>query len=323
MAKRAVLGIDIGGTKTLLTLVTENFRILGAAKFKTAPAEGKEQFLKNLFDEVRNLSREAKKQKLQLIGAGAAIAGLVDFKKRVIEAAPNILFLKGFALGRAFQREVHLDCVVGNDVQLALYAEHQLGAAVGKENVLGVFFGTGVGGAAIINGRIYHGSNGHGGQIGAVLAHSVGGAEAAESHGMIDRIASKAAIGGAALALGVKQWAPHLYKEVGTDLSKVSWGALSRARTKGDKPVEELIRARMRAAGVALSSIVNFLNPEMLVLGGGLTEEMPRLIVAEVEGGLREYLVPEVSRALKVKAAKFGNKAGAVGAAKLAFKKLG
>jgi glucokinase len=323
MARRAVLGIDIGGTKTLLTLVNESFRIIGHVKFKTAPAEGKEVFLKNLFNGARELSRLSRKQKLHLIGAGAAIAGLVDFKKRVIEVAPNVLFLKNFALGRAFQREVHLDCVVGNDVQLALYAEHQLGAAVGKENVLGVFFGTGVAGAAIINGRVYRGSNGHGGQVGAVLAHSVGGAEAAESHGMIDRIASKAAIGGAALALGVKQWAPHLYKEVGTDLSKVSWGALARARTKGDKPIEELIRARMRAAGVALSSVVNFLNPEMVVLGGGLTEEMPRLILSEVEAGLREYLVPEVSRALKVKAAKFGNKAGAIGAAKLAFKKLG
>jgi glucokinase len=323
MGKRAVLGIDIGGTKTLLALVNEKFKILSEIKFKTEPAKGKELFLKSLFNAARELARRAKKQRLELIGAGAAIAGLVDFKKRVIEAAPNILFLKGFALGRAFQREVHLDCVVGNDVQLALYAEHQIGVAVGQENVLGVFFGTGVGGAAVINGRVYRGSSGHGGQVGSVLAHSVGGAEAAESHGMIDRIASKAAIGGAALALGVKQWAPHLYKEVGTDLSRVSWGALARARTKGDKPVEELIRARMKAAGVALSSIVNFLNPDMVVLGGGLTEEMPRLIVSEVEAGLREYLVPEVSRGLKVKAAKFGNKAGAIGAAKLAFRKLG
>ncbi len=323
MAQRAVLGIDIGGTKTLCTLVDENFRIVQTVKFKTAPAGGRDAFLKQLFTAARELLRRAKNDKLGMVGIGAAIAGRVDFKKRVIEAAPNVLFLEGFAIGRALQKTLHLECVVGNDVQLALYAEHQLGVASGLENVLGVFFGTGVGGAAVINGKIYRGSNGHGGQVGSILAHPVGGADAVESHGMLDRIASKAAIAGTALALGVKQWAPNLYKEVGTDISKVSWGALARARSKGDRQVEGLIRARMKAAGAALSSIVNFLNPDMLVLGGGLTEEMPRLIVSEVESSLREYLVPEVARALKVKPAKFGNTAGAIGAAKLAFKKLG
>ena len=317
MAKRAVLGIDIGGTKTLCALVNESFRIVETVKFKTAPAEGKDVFVKNLLEAARSLARRANVDRLSLIGAGAAIAGRVDFKKRVIEAAPNILFLEGFGFGRAFRKALHLDCVVGNDVQLALYAEHQLGAAIGKENVLGVFFGTGVGGAAVINGRVYRGSNGHGGQVGAVLASSIGGAEA------LDRIASKAAIAGAALALAVKQWAPNLYKEVGTDISKVSWGALARARAKGDRHIEELVRAHMKAAGVALSSVVNFLNPEMLVLGGGLTEEMPRLVVSEVESGLRRYLIPEVARVLKVKTAKFKNNAGAIGAAKLAFNKLG
>ncbi|MGZ8939355.1 MAG: ROK family protein, partial [Limisphaerales bacterium] len=82
------------------------------------------------------------------------------------------------------------------------------------------------------------------------------------------------------------------------------------------------IRSRLRVAGIALSSIVNFLNPEMLVLGGGLTEELPRLVVSGVERGLREYLTPEVSRKLKIRAAKFGNKAGVIGAARLTFKKL-
>jgi glucokinase len=323
MAQRAVVGIDIGGTKTLVGLINERFEFVEKVKFKTGPAGGKDAFLKSLISAARQLAQRAKKDKLNLIGIGAAIAGRVDIKKRVIEAAPNILFLEGFGFGRSLQNALHLESVIGNDVHLALYAEHQLGAAVGKENVLGVFFGTGVGGAAVINGKIYHGANGHGGQVGAILAHSVGGADTLASHGMLDRIASKAAIGGAALALGVKQWAPHLYKEVGTDISKVSWGALARARGKGDRQIEDLIRARMRAAGAALSSVVNFLNPQMLVLGGGLTEEMPRLIVSEVESGLREYLVPEISRALKVKPAKFGNNAGAIGAAKLAFKKLG
>jgi glucokinase len=285
-------------------------------------AGGRRAFSKRLAEAVQQLAAHAQKAEMELIGVGIASAGRVDCEKRLIVESPNILCLEGFDIGRVVKRAVKLESVIGNDVQLALYGEHQLGVAKECQHVLGVFFGTGVGGAAIIDGRLFEGASGHGGQVGATLTHSIGGAETLESHGILDRIASKAAIAGAAIGMGVKQWAPNLYKEVGTDISLVSWGALSRARKAGDKQIDDLVRGRLRVVGIALSSIVNFMNPEMLVLGGGLTEEMPRLVVPAVESGMREYLVPEVSRKLKIKAAKFGNRAGALGAAKLAFKEL-
>jgi glucokinase len=323
MGKNAVIAIDIGGTKTLCALVSERFEIIHAIKFKTSPHEGRPTFSKRLIASVTTLTREARKRNLQPIGIGIASAGRVDRETLTITASPNILCLEGYRIGTALKKATRLNTVIGNDVQLALYGEQQLGVAEGFQHVLGVFFGTGVGGAAIINGKAYYGASGHGGNVGSTLTHQIGGVDGLESHGILDRIASKAAIAGAAIGMGVKQWAPHLYKEVGTDISKVTWGSLSRARKSGDKKIEELIRSRLRVVGIALSTIVNFLNPEILVLGGGLTEEMPRLVVSEVEAGLREYLTPEVSRKLKVKAAKFGNKAGVIGAAKLAFRKLG
>ena len=323
MGKRAAIGIDIGGTKTLCALVDERFGILHEIKFKTSPQDGRPAYEKRLTASVQTLAREAKKRGLHPVGIGVASAGRVDRDTLCIQASPNILCLEGFRIGAILKRAVKLETVLGNDVQLALYGEQQLGVAAGCNHVLGVFFGTGVGGAAIINGKIYHGASGHGGNVGSTLTHQIGGVDGLESHGILDRIASKAAIAGAAIGMGVKQWAPNLYKEVGTDISKVTWGSISRARKAGDKKIEELIRSRLRVVGIALSSIVNFLNPEMLVLGGGLTEEMPKLIASEVENGLREYLSSDVSRKLKIKAAKFGNKAGVIGAAKLAFKKLG
>ncbi|MGZ8900991.1 MAG: ROK family protein [Limisphaerales bacterium] len=322
MAKRAAIGIDIGGTKTLCALVSDRFEILQQVKFLTSPEEGRREFSKSLTAAATALAREAHKRELRLVGIGIASAGRVDRKHCTITSSPNILWLEGFRVGAILKKAVKLESVIGNDVQLALYGEQQLGIAAGCSQVLGVFFGTGVGGAAIVNGRIYRGASGAGGNVGATLTHQIGGVDGLESHGMLDRIASKGAIAGAAIGMGLKQWAPHLYKEVGTDISKVTWGSIARARKSGDKKVEELIRSRLRVAGIALSSIVNFLNPEMLVLGGGLTEELPRLVVSGVERGLREYLTPEVSRKLKIRAAKFGNKAGVIGAARLAFKKL-
>jgi len=181
--------------------------------------------------------------------------------------------------------------------------------------VLGVFFGTGVGGAAIINHKIYRGASGRGGQVGSILAQPVGGPKAAQSHGILDRIASKAAIAGEALVMAVKDWAPYLHNKVGSDLSKVGWGIIRRAIEHGDDRVEEMLRARMNVVGIALSNVVNFLNPDMVVLGGGLVNEMPELVLAEIERGLREYLVPEVSQVLKVRRSKLGDEAVALGAA--------
>jgi glucokinase len=299
--------------------VDERYRIVHQVKFKTEPSQGKKKYTERLQHALKDLARHAATAKISLTGAGVASAGVVNPEKCTIRESRNIVWLQDFPIGRVLKTALKVDCMVGNDVQLALYGEHQLGVAEGLPNVLGVFFGTGVGGAAILDGKLYHGSSGLGGQVGSILTHQIGGAEGLESHGTLDRIASKAAVAGAAIGMGVKQWAPHLFREAGTDIALVTWGSLARARKAGDKQIDDLIRSRMHVAGIALSSIVNFLNPDMLVLGGGLTEEMPRLIVSALENGLREYLDPGVSRKLKVKAAKFGNKAGVIGAARLVF----
>jgi glucokinase len=155
-----------------------------------------------------------------------------------------------------------------------------------------------------------------------LLAQPVGGPDAALSHGIVDRIASKDAIASEALVMAIKNWAPWLHKRVGTDLSKIGWGVLKEAIENGDDQIEQMLRARMKVVGIALANVVNFLNPEMLVLGGGLVDTMPKLVLSEVESGLRQYLVPEVSKILKVREAKLGGEAVALGAAHVALRQL-
>ena len=321
MSHPAALGIDIGGTKTLCLLVNKNRVVLQATKFKTEAHEGRNQFTDNLQESVKELSQRASKKGYKLVGAGVGFAGSVTSKRGLVKASPNLICLEGFPLGRFLEDALQTPVVIGNDVQLGLCAERKFGSARGAPNVLGVFFGTGVGGAAIINGKIYRGASGVGGQIGAILAQPVGGPEAAMSHGMLDRIASKAAIASEALVMAVKNWAPYLHTRVDTDLSKISWGILRRAIAHGDERIEAMLRARMKVVGIALSSVVNFFNPNMVVLGGGLVDEMPRLVLAEVQAGLREYLVPEVNQALKIRPAELGGNAVALGAADLALEK--
>jgi glucokinase len=320
MKRPAAIGIDLGGTKTLCVLVDKQCRLLDSVKFKTAPHEGRAQFTRNLIASTTALEKVAQSKKMDLVGIGVGCAGQVDYKKIKIKRSPNLLCLENYPIGKLLQQVHKTEVVIGNDLQVGVYAEYKYGAAVGCRNVLGVFFGTGVGGAAVIDGQLYTGSSGVGGQVGCILAQPVGGPQAALSHGIIDRIASKASIASEALVMAVKEWAPYLHKKVGTDLSQINWGILNRAIRHGDHRIEEMLRARMRVVGIALSSVVNFLNPDMLVIGGGLAAEMPRLVIGEIEAGLREYLVPEVRRVLKVRRAEL-EEAVALGAAEGALEK--
>jgi glucokinase len=320
--KPAVVGIDVGGTKTLCVLVDKQCRTIHRIKFKTAPNDGCKEFTRNLVEAARELGQTAKAKGLKLAGVGVGFAGTVDRKAGRILASPNLLCLEGFPISKHLTRTLGVEVALGNDVQMGISGEHKLGAAVGCQNVLGVFFGTGVGGAAIINNQVYRGASGIGGQVGAILAQPVGGPKAALSHGILDRIASKAAIASEALVMAIKDWAPYLHGKVGTDLAKVTWSMLERAVRHKDERIEEMLRARMRVVGIALSSVVNFMNPEMVVLGGGLVEEMPQLVVQEVEHGLKDYCTPEVFEAVKIKPAVLKSDAVAIGSANEALIKF-
>ena len=312
--KLGAIGIDIGGTKTLCVLADDKHRVLDSQKFKTAATAGEKNFLHQLVKSIQKLQKVANARKLGLAGLGIACAGQVDCEALEIRSSPNLVRLEGCEIGEFLQRALGLKVHLRNDVQMGILAEYRLGAARGTNNALGIFFGTGVGSAAIINGHLHTGASGFGGQIGALLAQPVGGHKAALSHGIVDRIASKAAIAGEALVMAVKEWAPYLHKQVGSDLSKVTWGTLRRSVEHGDKRVEEMLRARLRVVGIAASNVVNFMNPDVVVLGGGLVDAFSKLAVKEFERGLREHLVPEVDEVLKVREAELGKEAAALGA---------
>jgi glucokinase len=320
--KPAVVGVDVGGTKTLCVLVDKHCQPIHRIKFKTAPGDGCKEFTRHLVDSATELADVARAKGFKLAGAGVGFAGSVDRKEGRIIFSPNLLCLEGFPIGKHLTKALKVDVLLGNDVQMGISGEHKIGAARGFENVLGVFFGTGVGGAAIINNRLYCGTSGIGGQVGSILAQPVGGPKAALSHGILDRIASKAAIASEALVMAIKDWAPYLHGKVGTDLAKVTWSMLERAVRHKDERIEEMLRARMHVVGIALSNVVNFMNPDMVVLGGGLVEEMPKLVVEEVEHGLRDYCVPEVFRALKIRPATLKSDAVALGSANEALIKF-
>ena len=249
---RATIGIDIGGTKTLFVLFDDRFRVVERIKVKTILDDGEDGFAREAVKGAETLARKAKKKDLSLLGVGVGCAGALDRQSGVLKCSPNIPSLKDFPLARTLAKAVGVDVFIDNDVHMGLYGEHTLGAAKGLKHVIGVFFGTGVGAAVIIDGKLHIGASGSAGDIGHYMVSPLGVLSGWERHGMLDDFVSRNAMAGQAAALAAKHWAPKLYELAGADAEKIKSSTLAKAIKLGDRRIEDMVRGRARMAGIAL-----------------------------------------------------------------------
>ena len=324
MAKRkashAYIGIDVGGTKSLLALFDHRFEVVAEEKFRSHPEKGGRKAYAEAFDAAtRTLMKKARKRGLRVKVVGVGCAGDIDMKRGVVRNSPNLGFLDGFNFRKRLQKLTGARAFIGHDVQTGLYGEFKLGAARKARHVVGVWLGTGVGGAIIIDRRLHVGATGLAGDLGNYLLHASTPAADSPRKEVLDSVASRPAIAGVAATLAAKNRAPTLKKMAGTDVSDIKAGDLAKAIRRGDKAIEHLVRSRANLIGTALSNLVDFLNPDMIVLGGGLAEAMPVLIRSEIRRSIDDHAVPKSARAVKVVVAKYLDHSGTMGAAKLAL----
>jgi glucokinase len=316
---RAAIGIDIGGTKTLYALLDERFEVIAEEKLRSRDGDDPlAAFEKGLEGSLAKLMKEAKRRKLKVDYVGAGIAGQADFRKGVIRTAANLEFLEGYPLGKQLRKLTGAKVFVANDVHTGLYGECTLGIARKSDHVLGVWLGTGVGGAMVIDKKLHLGACGIAGNIGNYVLHAVDAARDAPRKEILDNVASRPAIAGDAAVLAAKERAPKLKEAAGTDVSDIRSGDIAAAIKAGDEAVEKLVRSRAGVIGTALSNLVDFINPDMVVLGGGLIEAMPALLRGEIEKAVKAHASKDAAKRAKIVVAKFHDHAGTIGAAKLA-----
>jgi glucokinase len=318
-AERAYIGIDIGGTKSLYALFDSRFEVLAEEKLRTHPDKGGlPAFTASMTQAVGKLLRQARRRGLEVRYVGVGCAGDIDLRAGVIRKSPNLAILDGYRLHDRLEKLTGAKVFVGHDVQAALYGEYRLGAARKARHVLGVWLGTGVGGALILDGRLYLGATGVAGDIGNYLLHSVDVSQELPRKEVLDNVASRTAIAADAAALAAKHIAPRLHAAAGTDVRDIKAGVLAKSIRGGDKAVEKLVRSRASVVGAALSNFVDFLNPELVVLGGGLVEAMPQIMRREIARAIEAHAAPLNAKAVKVKIARHLGHAGTIGAACLA-----
>lgn len=311
----ASIGIDLGGSKVLLDLLDERYRVLESRYMETLPERGERYFSARLEGGLRALLRDGRRRGLEVRCVGVGCAGFADPAAGVLTSSPNIPFIRDFPLVRRLSRWTSAPVVIGNDVQMGLYGEYKLGAARGARHAIAIFIGTGIGGALIIDGSLYRGASGQAGEIGHFLIDAHGPLSGSERHGLLDDVASRSAIAAQAASFAAKHWAPHLFRSVGADLASIKADSLARAVREGDVKIAELVRSRSRIVGVVMANLVNFLSPDCIVLGGGLVDVLGDLIVPEAEAAMLRYALPEISGTVRVRASALRGHAVAIGAA--------
>ena len=316
--KKNAIGIDLGGTKMLTALIDKNHKISSKVKEKTKVEKGEKYFLETLLDSVQQLLDEAGLKARDLAGIGIGVPGVVDGRQGMVISAPNVAFMQDYPLGAKLKKLLGIPVVLENDVNAGLYGEYRFGAAKGHRHVVGIFIGTGIGGALILNGELYRGTSGAAGELGHMFVDAFGPKCGCGKTGCLEALAGRMAIASEAAVLAAKQQAPHLFDLAGTSVSEIKSGVLAKSIRLGDRAIRDLVQSKARLVGGVAANIVNLLNPDLIVLGGGVVEALPDLIVKEVRDALKEHAMEPLAKKVDVVVSKLGDDSVVQGAAQLA-----
>jgi glucokinase len=310
---RTAIGVDVGGTKVAGLLVDEDGRVLGS-RTEPTPAEDVEATLETVYRVA-----EALRSKGDPAAIGVGAAGMVDFEAGILRWAPNLAW-EEVPIADRVSGKTGLPCVVDNDANAAAWAEFRFGAAQGHRHVLVVTVGTGIGGGLIVDGALYRGAHGFAAEIGHVIVEPGGAVCGCGNRGCWEQVASGRALDRLG-RLAAQDQPGGLIARLAGD-RPVTGAVVAEAASRGDRAAAGILREVGRRLGEGIAGLVNVLDPEMVVVGGGVTDIGAPLLDPARETYARTVEAPEHRADVPIVPAKLGNEAGAVGAAALALGSL-
>ncbi len=309
-------GIDLGGTKIQAAIVDAEFSVLGSARRPTPTSGGPADVAAEMEAALREAAVAAGSDPAELQGIGVGSPGTIEDGD--VSSARNLPAWEGtFPLGKTLRSAFGVDVRVGNDVQVATDAELKLGAGRPYGSLLGVFWGTGVGGGVILDGKLWTGRGGAG-EIGHMVVEMDGARCTCGRHGCLEAYAGRAAMEAHARK-------EHEHRGRKTDLFKLmhkrkrerlTSGVWARALADGDDLAVEIIERAVRALGAGIASAVNLLDVEAVIVGGGLGVRLGDPYVERIAEAMQPHLFID-SRPPQVHVAALGDLGGAIGAALL------
>ena len=307
--------IDLGGTKILAAILGPDGRVISRAKKMTHAKRGAAAIVDRMAAAVREAAAEAGVEVAELAGAGVGAPGPIDEAGGTVLVAPNLGW-EHFPLRAELEARLDRPVFLGNDVSVAVLAEHRAGAGVGARHMVGIWPGTGVGGGIVANGELYGGAGSLAGEVGHITIKAGGPKCGCGGRGHLEAFCSRTAIV-KTIARAVKRGGKTaLGKDEGEILEATS-GDLAKARAKGDELVMKALDRSAKYLALGIASVTNLLNPELVVLGGGVVEALGDEYVEQVAQLVRRAPLHAATHQVRIVRSVLGDDAGITGAALL------
>ena len=310
-----VIGIDIGGTKTSVSLGNAQGKILIRTIFPTKGAQFTIGQVKRIIrDYLKKYDKALKKTK----GIGISCAGPLDLKRGILIKPPNMPTWRNVPLKRIFSRSFALPVVVDNDANAAAVAEKTFAAGKKVNNLFYYTVSTGIGGGLIIDGKIYHGASYDAGEIGHSVVLPNGPKCKCGKHGCLEALASGTAIARIARERATKS---SLILKLAGKKKDIDAAIVAQAARRGDALAQAIYRQAAFYLGLSVTNVIQIINPEMVVIGGGVSKA-GKILFQPLIKTVRQYTWPRPYRSCKIVRAKLKDRVGDLGAISLVLKKV-
>ena len=314
MTKKYKIGVDVGGTNVKVALVDKSGSIVYSDTVPTRAEMGYEYTISNIIKAIRDLMKESKTSKDMIEGIGFGFPGQIDCDNGIVRLAPNIPGWVNIPIADIVSKEFGIPVKVDNDVRCAALAELNYGAGKGAKNMICITVGTGIGSGLILNGKLVRGASNAAGELGHIkLQMENGPICGCGDTGCLEAFASGPAI--VALAEEyIKGGKSTKYRELANP--EITPYIVAEAAKQGDVVAKRIFEIVGRYIGIGLASVVNLLNPEKVVIGGGVADAGD-LLFEPIKENLKKRAMHIQGSAVEVVHAELGNTAGVIGASLL------
>lgn len=317
--KVCVVGVDFGGTKILAGVFDEKFECRGRARVSTKADRGVGEVIGRIARCVREAVDECDLDLKQIKAVGIGAPGAVDSESGKVIFAPNLGW-NDVPLKKELEKQLDVPVVLENDCNVCTLGVYEVELKAKPRDVVGIFLGTGIGGGLILEGRLYSGFNRTAGEIGHMVLEVGGPKCGCGNKGCFEALASRTAIF-RKIKDAVKEGQKTVLTEMlGPELEDLRSGDLRKAIKRGDKFVEHIIEEAAEYTGIAVSNLINIFNPEVVVIGGGLMEQLEDEMLAIIVETAMDYAMDGTTKGIEIIATKLADDAGITGGAVLARK---
>jgi glucokinase len=312
MEKSFVIGIDLGGTKINGALADLEGKVLSKFTIPTNASEGEEAVLGRIVEVIETVIEKANKtvEEIKTIGIGSP--GPLDAKAGIIVTTPNLPF-RNFQLVKPIIEKFNIPTFLDNDANVAAIGEYMLGSGKGTTNMVYITVSTGIGGGAILDGRVYRGSTSNALEVGHMTIVPDGPRCNCGNNGCIEALAS-----GTAIARQAREAIAAGLETSLSGLDVVTSYEVYKEAQSGDKVSKDILDKSFNYLGIAVASIITSFDPEMFVIGGGVSQ-MGDVLFDKVQQVVNKRCFKSMSENCKIVPAGLGTDAGVMGAVALAL----